>query len=172
MATEMMEYQLDYDKSYLSTCYILSQEIGILKKLIYRNTNQHSNTSIFQICRMILKEFLQFLTKERFELMNKCIRDCLSYHVDTKITIKEIEKLTIASQLCQLMLNSMSKILQLSLKASTMIQILLSKRSFATYYGLFYGLVSNVYAQTGKIFHRVYLDYHNLRQLLQVKKND
>jgi hypothetical protein len=161
-------FTLNYSDSFSKVLESFFAEMVLLQKLLYRNHNQHRTTLIYTYLRMFNRQMKQF-TKERAELLNEGIIQCLKYTIETKITSTDLQKLICTLDLLKLIILAFTKGIRLIAKSATVLKVLLGKKIFGGLYSLFYGLISNLFYLSVRLLLRFASDYDNILSLLKVR---
>lgn len=126
-------------------------DLQLLKRLLYRNRQQHGPTHIFRQMRSVLSASHLFVDKAHWATLRQAQVEVAALSASTKLTVNHMQKLLAQRQLLYLYVTRSANVIHHIVKAARAISIGLQRRSFATLFaawasflGSFYSFFKNV----------------------------
>jgi hypothetical protein len=126
-------------------------EHTILKKLLYRNKNQHGTSMIFVHLQVLVRQIVPSFANDRTTILNKSIQDCLRFEFrnNQKVTEAIINKYLLTIQLIVMYIEAYSKAMAYGEKAIFLLTRQINRKLFPLLYAI-------LYATTSKLLNHMY----------------
>jgi hypothetical protein len=144
------------------------EDCEMLKKLLYRNHNQHSNTLLFRYLQKI-KRLVNEIDQYKLRVLRSAIIECSRLDSNRKFSVTITERVVATKNLLLLFIENATKSIHYCSKAATTIADLLKRRSFATLYSALLALISSVFEFSVSMLKLTLSpSYHSVESLLSM----
>ncbi len=152
----------------LQTANRLESDVCLVKKLLYRNRNQHGNTLAFSFARRVVRALSLQWKKDSLLVLQKASIEALKFHVgETKISLEVVQKLVLQGIAVAMTICSGTKAVHFATKAYHAYSELLRKQVFLPLFTVLWSLMARIFKSVRCILLPLYETHQHISTAIQ-----
>jgi hypothetical protein len=146
----------------------LESDVNLLKKILYRNRNQHGNTLAFSYAKRITRALALQWRKDHLLILQQAVTEALRFRIgETKLSQEVVEKLALHGIVVAMTITSGTKALHNSIKGYHAYSELLRKQVFLPLFTVLWSLMARIFKSLKEILLPLHLAHQHINSCIQ-----
>ncbi len=152
----------------LQTANRLESDVCLVRKLLYRNRNQHGNTLAFSFARRVVRALSLQWKKDSLLLLQRASIEALRFHVgQTKLTLEVVQKIVLQGIAVAMTICSGTKAIHFATKGYHAYSELLRKQIFLPLFTVLWSLMAKIFKSVQCILLPLYETHLHISTVIQ-----